>query len=242
MSFIMILAIIGVLVGSYLQYLQNKKKLHGFGRYLLLVLLILSAILVTRQDHEKRNLNDQLLYIGEHNAIMESKYDSLQDETHELTESYQELLKSLLPFERIAQTRYPRLLEAALTMLAADLSKGEKEIEELEPKLVYYYKHVDKDTASNTFITSYYFRSQPPMMLRNVSVQIKFDRPIIKAEGLLKGVIVAEQGKSTTVDADSLGITFWTDLLRLDNDVIVKAISREPLNIVWSYLHPDGQR
>jgi hypothetical protein len=60
MGFFTILAIIVLALGFLLQYMYNKDKLRGYGRYLLLVLLVLSAILVIRQEHEKGKLYNKL--------------------------------------------------------------------------------------------------------------------------------------------------------------------------------------
>ena len=96
MGLFTILAIIALALGLFLQYLYNKDKLRGYGRYSLLVLVVLSAILVIRQDHEKEKLDNKL----------------------------EQLSKSLEPLVVFAQNKYPGLnQEKALAKLASDISK-----------------------------------------------------------------------------------------------------------------------
>jgi hypothetical protein len=77
MGLFTILVIIVVALGCYLQYLYNKDKLSGYRRYFLLLLLVLSAILVIRQDHEKKMLYNKLEQFVQ---LAQDKYPGLNQE------------------------------------------------------------------------------------------------------------------------------------------------------------------
>ena len=173
MGFFTILAIIALGLAFFLQYLYNKDKLHGYGRYFFLVLVILSAILVIRQEHEKNNLNDKLLGLTQHKII------PLPNKTR---------------------------------------------------------KWLDKNT--NLIYTDYFFRSQYPGGIRDISITLKFNTPIIAAKYQITGAMVTDQDSRISVDTGSAGLSYFTGYLSEGNDILIEVVSRKPINIISSQLSP----
>jgi hypothetical protein len=169
--------------------------------------------------------------IKEQNQLWLSQNDSLRVQIDELSQK-------LEPFLQMARTSYPALRdEEALTKLATEISKT---LGGMQPKIKYLSDKTKsgKDRNTNLIHTIYYFRSQYPVAVRDISITMRFDRNLLRAEGRITGAFVVEQGSRMMIDADSKGFTFVTGLLGVGNDIMIEVISNEPLKITSMDISP----
>lgn len=149
-----------------------------------------------------------------------------------------EMSEKLEPFQQMARASYPALRdEEALTKLASEISKT---LTDMQPKIIYLSDKMKywKDNNTNLIHTIYYFRSQYPVAVRDISIRMEFDKPVLVAEGKNTGAFVVEQRPRMAIDDDNKGFTFVTGLLGVGNDIMIEVISNETLNIISMKLYP----
>jgi uncharacterized protein YoxC len=223
------------LLGYLLDYLLDKKKYKKAYKRIVIIAIILTLAAIGgnyyRQEKEiKRweakfeSAQEKLDGIKEQNEHLLSQYDSLKAQFTEVSEK-------LNPFLQTARSVYPALNDdQALTKLATEISKT---LGGMQPKIIYLSDKTKswKDRNTNLIHTIYYFRSQYPVAVRDISITMRFDRTLLRADGRITGAFVVEQGSRMMIDADSRGFTFVTGLLKEDNDIMIEVISNEPLKI-----------
>jgi len=109
-----------------------------------------------------------------------------------------------------------------------------------EPKLLLLADRTvqAKDGATGLTQTTYFFRSQHPGPLPDVSVELRFDGPCQSAQARITGAFVIDQGSRLALDGDLTGIRYTTGLLKEGNDLVIQVVSKGPLCVVSRRLSP----
>jgi len=208
-----------------LDLLLGKSKHEKVRRRIEIIVIIVMLVAVGWNYYcQKEEIKDQ-------NQLWLSQNDSLRAQIDELSQK-------LEPFLQMARTSYPALREEeALTKLATDISK---KLALMEPKIIYLPEKTKswKDNSTNLIRTLYYFRSQYPVAVRDISIKMKLDRAIFSAEGKITGAFVVEQGSRMVIDPDGKGLVFDTGLLKEDNDIKIEVITNEPSKITSMDISP----
>jgi hypothetical protein len=224
--FLSVLIALLALHSLWLGRLLGKGK-HERARKRIEIIVIILMLVAVGWNYYRQNEE-----IKEQNQLWLSQNDSLRVQIDELSQK-------LEPFLQMARTSYPALRdEEALTKLATEISKT---LGGMQPKIIYLSDKTKswKDTNTNLLHTIYYFRSQYPVAVRDISITMKFDRTLLRAEGKITGAFVVEQESRMMINADSGGFTFVTGLLGAGNDIMIEVISNESLKIRSMQLSPD---
>jgi hypothetical protein len=232
-----------VVLGYLLDYFLDRHKHKNLRKWIAIVGIILSLVIIglnyLRQeqqisDWEAKFTSAQkgLDEIIEQNKHLLSQNDTLEVEIETVSEKLQ-------PFIQVATRNYPALnKDQALAKLVTDISRT---LEHMQPRLILLTDKTEswKDT-NGLFHTRYFFDSQYPVPLKNISIEMKFDKPFIKAEGkIVDGAVVMDEGSRTVIDNDRKGFKFVTGLLIVGNEIMIEVISKEQLNIMWKRLSPN---
>ena len=240
-----ILAVLGYLF----LYWSDKQKLKRYKKLLLAGIILTSVTIwgnLVREIKEseskarefaviKSNFNEiktQNESTGEQIQLLLGVNDSLKTKLAEIENGNQKLTVLLEPFITRARSEYPGWSDQeALQRLASEISK-------MQPKLIFLGQtEPRRDSVSNLFHTVYGFRSEPTTGLRDVKIRIRFDGRFVTINGGKRGDIV-EGGGSMIIDPDSTGFYYTTRYLREGNDIEIKVISKNILNILSMSLSP----
>lgn len=239
--FMNVLASILAVLGYFLTWIFNKKKLLGYKRSLLFLGAILTVSLIWweyySQNAKASSLRNDITNITNQNKLLIGNSDSLktklsvmQQDIEQIHGKNQELASLLEPFRNTARNSYPGINDQlALQQLASDISK---DISKMKPKLVFLGQTEPQiDSISGFLQTSYGFRSEPTHGLNDVQIEIRFDKRFVFITGGKRGDIVEGRGQLTPYP-DSTGFKYYTRYLREGNYINITVTSKEPLNIV----------
>lgn len=241
----LLIAFLAVL-GYLLDYFLVRQKHRNLRKWIAIVGVILSLVIIglnyLRQEQQIRDWEAKfdstqtgLNEIMAQNGRLLSQNDSLQVQIRGVSEKLQ-------PFMQIATRSYPALNEEeALAKLVTDMSQISRTLGHMQPKLLLLTDETKSWKDNNgVFHTRYFFDSQYPVPLKNISIEMKFDAPIIQAEGkVVDGAVVMEEGSRTVIDNDRKGLKFVTGLLIVGNEIMIEVISKEQLSIMWKRLLPN---
>ncbi|UCE65870.1 MAG: hypothetical protein JSU85_13575 [Candidatus Zixiibacteriota bacterium] len=209
------------------------------------------------ENNEKKDMIDSLkvtikkLYEGQESlkvVIGENKItqDSLNLLTVELAEGQDSLINILSPFIQIARTMYPRFNERqALTALSEQLPFLLKKIEKIDsqtrPCLSFLQEKTisEMDSITGLLRTSYYFRPRVST-LRDIAIEFKFENVIIKAAYIIGpgSAVVFDSGSRLVVHEDLKGLTFRTNELQLNNDIVIFVYSNMSIELLECKINP----
>jgi len=243
MIFTVFVAVLAVL-GCLLEHRLDKNKHKKLRKIIIYIILILTPIVVfwsyfrqekeskkefKRQQKEFETTQKRFDEIKHQNDFLISKNDSLNSQLDKMRIGQEQIQRKLEPFMQIAQANYPALSEdEALNMLATHVSQT---LDRMQPKVICLTDKTEfwKDSNTSLIHNIYYFRSQYPISLRDISIIMRFDGTILRAEGKIVGAFVVEQGSRMIIDIDSKGFAFVTGFLGVGNDIKIEVISNEPL-------------
>ena len=226
--------------GYLLNYVVDKDK-HKKAFRVIVIIAIVFAFAAIWGDyfHQKAESEKESNATEERHKEMREQNDSLNaqiarvlDRNDSLRAQVGEMSEKLEPFMRIARVNYPAMRdEEALSKLARHISET---LDRMQPKIIYVPDKTKSWIADSTDLihTVNYFRSQYSVAVRDISIRMEFDRPILGAKGKITGAFVVEQGSRTTIDKDNKGITFVTGYLSVGNDIMIEVVSREPLKVI----------
>jgi hypothetical protein len=233
-------------LGYLLDYFLDKQK-HKKARKWIAVFCVTLSLLVIAWNHvqREREIKDWkdkfgsaqtgLNEIMAQNGRLLSQNDSLQVQIRGVRERLQ-------PFMDIATRNYPGLNEdQALAKLVTHISDISRTLEHMQPKLIFLTDKTKSWKDNNgLFHARYFFDSQYSIPLKDISIEMKFDGPVILVEGkIVDGAVVMDEGSRTVIDNDRKGFKFVTGLLIVGNEIMIEVISKDQLNIMWKRLLPD---
>ncbi|MCJ7459459.1 MAG: hypothetical protein MUP17_10755 [candidate division Zixibacteria bacterium] len=229
----LLVAFLAVL-GYILDYFIDKQKHRNLYKWIAVLGGILSLVVIgvnhLRQEQQIKDWGKSLYKITKQNDSLLSQNDSLEVRMKDVSEKLQ-------PFVQIATRSYPALNEEeALTKLVTDISRT---LEQMQPKLTLLTEKTELRKDNNSlFHTIYFFDSQYPVSLRNISIEMKFDGTVLRAEYKINGAFVIEQGSKMLIENDKRGFIFVTGLLTVGNEIVIEVISKKQLNLISKRLSP----
>jgi len=246
MLLVLLIAFLAV-VGWSLDYFLDKQKHKNLHKWIAILGIIVSLVIIGvnyfRQEHQIRvwevkfdSAQKGIDTISTQNKRLLTQNDSLEVQIERVSEKLQ-------PFMQIATRRYPALNEEeALAKLVTDISHISRTLEHMQPKLILLTDKTKswKDNNTKLVHTIYYFRSQFPVWLTDISIEMEFDGPFLYAEGRIKdGGVVIDDKSRIVINNDRKGFEFVTNLLIVGNHIMIEVISNEPLNILSMRLLPN---
>lgn len=237
---LLIITNILILSGCLLEYSLDKNKHKKLRKVIIAIVFILTPVVTywnySHQEKESKRQQKQFETtqkrfdeIKHQNDFLISKNDSLDYQLDKMRAGQEQLQRKLEPFMQIARANYPALSEdEALNKLAMHVSQT---LDRMQPKVICLTDKTEfwKDSNTSLIHNIYYFRSQYPISLRDISIKMRFDGTILRAEGKIVGAFVVEQGSRMIIDVDSKGLAFVTGFLGVGNDIKIEVISNEPL-------------
>jgi len=88
-----------------------------------------------------------------------------------------------------------------------------------------------QDLPSGEKLTQLVFRDRESRVLRDIKIDLKFDKPILSASYQFLGAVVIDQGSRLIPSEDSTRLFFSTSYLSPSNDICINIISRDSLDI-----------
>jgi len=220
----MILGILLSILGYIFLFVFNKEKLKS--NIFLAILIAVAAVLSTTTQIWQKSTQDS------REAQYQSRYDSLQTsnqyviiQNDTLTSQVKKLSAQLEPVIKLANENFPDLAErVAIEQLLLKISK-------MESKIKYLKSASSVNSKDGNYITEFYFGSDYPVAVRDIKINIEFDKSLLDAEYRIAGAFVVEQGSNLILTANNK-IEFTTGLLAVGNDIIIQTISRDSLSII----------
>jgi hypothetical protein len=239
----LLIAFLAVL-GYLLDYFLEKQKNRSLRKWIAILGIILSLIVIgTNYYHQKKQI-----------GAWEDKFASAQTTLNEIIEQNKHLLgqndslrvqvkdinEKLQPFLLIARNKYPTLNEQeGLVKLISDISQVSRTLEGMQPKLIWLAQETRSGTDKSGLVhTIYFFDSQYPIPLKNISIEMTFENTIIDAKSIFLGGMVIDNGSRTTIANDRRGFTFVTDLLIVGNKIMIDVTSKDQLSCTSMRLFP----
>jgi hypothetical protein len=243
--FVNVLASVLAVLGYFLTYILNRKKLRGYKR---LLLFCVGAITVTliwvqycSQEKESASKSQEYTSIKTQLAEIRQQNDTLKLQVKETVEGNRKLLGDFKPLMQIWQTEYPKLTpKEAFAAIAHDLQGKYETAKSIQTLLLFMSDKtkVQKATDTGLIHTYYFFRSRYTMPLRDISINLRFDTPFISVNARIVGAVVFEQGSNLSKSTDSSALTYSTGYLSESNDIVIEVVSRKPISIVSNQLSP----
>ncbi|MFO8012008.1 MAG: hypothetical protein R6X20_01755 [Phycisphaerae bacterium] len=196
------------IVGWVTTWLTNREKIGNSPR---LKILLVGAIL----------LSALLGFVGCWN-----KYGQARD--LEKARKSRLLIQSRLePFAELAKEEYPGLLEAdRLKRLLGDMAK--------RPELVLLETSPwQKAEDSGLWEVLYRFDSKHAQPLRDITIQMLFDGPIIRAERVSSGsAVTLRKGCRWEQGPNGRGFTYRTGLLAVGDEIHIRVTAPKPVTLI----------
>ncbi len=243
--FINVLASVLAVLGYFLTYILNRKKLRGYKQLPLFCAAAITVALIwvqyCSQEKESASKSREYTSIKTQLAEIRQQNDTLKLQVKETVEGNRKLLGDFEPLMQIWQTKYPALApKEAFAAIAHDL-QGKTETAKPNQTLLLLMSDktkVQKATDTGLIHTYYFFRSRYTMPLRDISISLRFDTPFISVNVRIVGAVVFEQGSRLSKSIDSSSLTYSTGYLSESNDIMIEVVSQEPINIFSSQLSP----
>jgi len=161
------------------------------------------------------------------NNALHAKIDSL-------AEAERETRDMLAPVLEIAKEKSPG---------TADSEALEKLLEEISirrPRLVFLENRTraEKDNETGLLKTTYVYRSQYPVAVRDASVKLRFNCRIFKANARLPNTLPFKGNSTLDIDKDGKGLSFFARQLGEGSDIELTVFSEGPPKIESSELLP----
>lgn len=164
---------------------------------------------------------------NEQNRVLHAKVDTL-------AEAGREMRDMLAPVLEIAKDRSPGTDDKKA------LGKLLQEISKMHPKLVFLENRTkaEKDSVTGLLKTTYVYRSQYPVVVRDATVKLRFNCRIFKANSRLPNTLPFKGNSTLNIHRDGKGVTFFARHLGEGSDIELSVFSRIPPKIESSELFP----
>lgn len=243
--FINILASVLAVLGYFLTYILNRKKLRGYKKLLLFCVAAITVTLIwiqyCSQEKESAAKNQEYTSIKDKLTEIRQQSDTLKLQVKEAVEGNKKLLSDFEPLIQIWQTKYSTLNpKEAFAAIAHDLQGKTETVKPNQTLLLLISDKTKVQRATDTGLihTYYFFRSRYTMPLRDISISLRFDTPFISVNARIVGAVVFEQGSNLSKSTDSSTLTYSTGYLSESNDIMIEVVSRKTINIISSQLSP----
>jgi apolipoprotein N-acyltransferase len=231
-----ILAIAGIAIGlASSLHSEKKRKLRRFAiaAAFLAILAVCAQYLKQHQDgathqRELASAEDRHNQLKEQNNSLHAKVDSL-------VAAEQEMREMIAPILEIAKERSPGIDDRqAIQKLLEEISRR------MHPKLVFLEDRtrLEQDNETGLYKTTYVYRSQYPVLVRDATVKLRFDCIVRKANGRLPNTLPFEGNSTLNIHPDGKGVTYYARTLGEGSDMILYVFTKAPPKIVSSELSP----
>lgn len=216
------------IISTYLTWVKDKDQL-GRKRLLLLILCLLSVITVLigyvkqyNSSIDTRIANERLL---DRNQLLLDKVDTLSGQQEVLREDNRSLIQkldSLRADHRIILVRLENI-KGIPTAISIPV------VVETQLMEVQEGGTPEKDSMTGVIRTQFVFRARNVTPLRDIRIQMSFDKPVLKVTSRIKGAFVIEQGTIDSLSADRTTYIYRTGYLSQSNDILIEVMSKDEI-------------
>ncbi len=224
-----LLATFVALVAYYLLWKKDEKKLHDY-RYLLLVAAMMSVggvwggfIIQEVKSGEVKAQNARLTtditFLKGQSDRLQDKNDTLIGKQNKLIEDNKKILGKLNAYESLLASKW-------------QAPKSETAMEEFRERRATF-----RDSSTGLVHSRFWFGARKAMPLKNISIQMLFDKPIVSISPKIVGAVVLEQGTSIAYP-DSTRFLYKTGYLSESNDICIDVASKDAVMVLDLQLVP----